>query len=411
MKKVFVTLSIILLTTVSAMADGGKEATRYYTPKFTQGWFVDLAGTYSIFASTGSAYHHMSTYYGGFNSNPALKQHQFGFSAKAGRRVSPSVAIRVGYDRHLASNMRGSLNSNGKKFMFKSLHLDVMESPLDFFFGYNPQRFYTLWVYAGVGMEAFDETKPGTRPYNFLIRFWGSSDIDLGFHGGIMNNFRLSNSLDLHVDATAIATRWSFDTNTPGTTGKWFWHRAHFDFSGMVGLMWYLGGRTFEPVPVCDPEIQAGDCSKQEAIIADLNDRIKALEDDLAKCLAQGGRIVDTVVIEGEAQVISYPFSVFFNKGSYQIRDGRDRINLKEIAQAAIDHDLMVTLRGTCDAATASAAFNKTLAENRCKTVKDELVKIGVPADNITVEAVGGVTELKPAEYDRRVLIRFAAKK
>ena len=402
MKKVFVTLSIILLTAVSAMADGGKEATRYYTPKFTQGWFVDLAGTYSIFASTGSAYHHMSTYYGGFNSNPALKQHQFGFSAKVGRRVSPSVAIRVGYDRHKASNM------NGLDFRFKSYHLDVMESPLDFFFGYNPKRFYTLWVYGGVGLLAWDPM--ATHKYNILIHvFDGKSDIELGVHGGIMNNFRLSNSLDLHIDATAVATKWSFDTKTHDTYTQW--HRAHFDFSGMVGLMWYLGGRTFEPVPVCDPEIQAGDCSKQEAIIADLNDRIKALEDDLAKCLAQGGRIVDTVVIEGEAQVISYPFSVFFNKGSYQLRDGRDRINLQEIAQAAIDHDLMVTLRGTCDAATASAAFNKTLAENRCKTVKDELVKIGVPADNITVEAVGGVTELKPAEYDRRVLIRFAAKK
>lgn len=403
MKKVFVTLSIILLTAVSAMADGGKEATRYFVPKFKQGWFIDLAGTYSIFASNGSAYHYMSTYYGGFNSNPDLKQHQFGFSVKAGRRVSPSVAFRFGYDRHKASNM------NGKDFMYKDGYLDLMESPLDFFFGYNPQRFYTMWIYAGVGVVAWDKTTSNYRPYNLLIH-WDNSNLELGFRGGIMNNFRLSNSLDLHFDATAVVTRWSLDAATPGTDGNYHWHRGHFDFSGMVGLMWYLGGRTFEEVPVCEPAVNA-DCSKQEALIDELNNRIKNLEDDLAKCLANGGRITDTVVIEGKTTVVSYPFSIFFNKGSYELRDGRDRINLQEIAQVAINNkDMMVNLRGTCDAATASAAFNKTLAENRCNKIKDELVKIGVPAENIIIEAVGGVTELKPTEYDRRVLIRFTAK-
>ena len=118
--------------------------------------------------------------------------------------------------------------------------------------------------------------------------------------------------------------------------------------------------------------------------------------------------IVQYVNTGGETIVVTYPFSVFFNKGAYDLRDGRDRINLQEVANAAVKHGLKVNLRGTCDSATASAAFNKTLAEKRCNKVKDELVKMGVPAGNITIDAVGGVSELKPAEYDRRVMIQLS---
>lgn len=395
MKKAFFTLCILVMTTMTVFAANGNGPQRYCTPRFTQGWFIDVAGTYSIFAGTGSAYHYINTYYGGFHAeNP---RHLFGFSGKIGRRVSPSLAVRAGYDWHPSYNASND-------FYFKSLHLDVMESPIDLFFGYNPDRLYTLWIYAGVGLLACDRPTEN-RPYNLLIHW--DSGLEYGFHGGIMNNFRLSNSLDLHVDLTAVSTRWSYDANTYDTYS--LWHRSHFDFSGMVGIMWYLGGRRLDVV-----NTEVADCSKQDARINELVDQVNNLQDQLANC-GQGGSstttVHDTIFVTKEGEVITYPFSVFFNKGSYELRDGRDRINLQEIAQAAIDHNLMITLRGTCDAATASSAFNMTLAENRCNKVKAELVKIGVPAENITINAVGGVTELKPTEYDRRVIVQFSEKK
>ena len=390
MKKVFITLCIVMMTTV-AFAQSGKEKPRYYAPKFSQGWFIDAAGTYSVFACNDVTYHNLTTYYGGFNAqNP---KHFIGFTARLGRRVGPNTAVRIAYDWHPSANRHGD-------FMFKSAHLDVMESPIDLFFGYNPERLYTMWLYGGIGMLAYDKDK---------VFFGWRSNLELGFHGGIMNNFRLSNSLDLHIDLTAVMTRWSYDDNV--FDGNSLWHRAHFDFSGMAGLMWYIGGRRLEVV-----EKEEADYSDHNARIKELNDQVTNLEEQLANCgknnVGQTGTVTDTIVktITVKGEVITYPFSVFFNKGSYELRDGRDRINLQEIAQAAINHNLVVTLRGTCDAATASAAFNKTLAENRCNKVKAELVKIGVPAANIRIEAVGGVNELKPAEYDRRVIVQFSEK-
>jgi outer membrane protein OmpA-like peptidoglycan-associated protein len=181
------------------------------------------------------------------------------------------------------------------------------------------------------------------------------------------------------------------------------WHRAHFDFSGMVGLMWYVGGRRFD---VAETKIAETDCSEQE-------NRIKELTDELERCRANANNVVetkpcDTIVKFVEGESLSYPFSIFFNKGSYELRDGRDRVNLEEFANAAKANGYKIILRGTCDSATASSAFNMTLAENRCNKVKQELIKLGVPESNITINPVGGVKELNPTEYDRRVLIQLS---
>lgn len=386
MKKAIITLSVILLTAVSAFAQDGEKVTRYNTPKGIQGWFLDLSGTYSVFAATGCTYHKISTYYGGFNkTNP---KQLIGFSFKVGRRVSPSTAVRIGYDWHPSYNRKGD-------FYFESLHVDLMESPIDLFFGYNPDRFYTMWIYGGFGLLAYDKSMKKLFPT------WGAN-LEFGFHGGIMNNFRLSNSLDLHVDLTAVATRWSYDDNTMGKGS--LWHRAHFDFSGMVGLMWYLGGRRLD---ASDAVIVASDCTEQE-------NRINELTRELENCRAnQGGTTIvekpcDTIVKFVEGESISYPFSIFFNKGSYELRDGRDRVNIEEFAKAAKANGYKIILRGTCDSATGSSAFNKTLAENRCNKVKAELVKLGVKESDITINPVGGAKELTPAEYDRRVLIQLS---
>ena len=397
MKKTFITLCAIMMMTVTVFAaGGGDEPVRYYALKPTQGWFIDLAGTYSVFAGTGCAYHHINTYYGGFNkTNP---RQLFGVSGKIGRRVTPDIALRAGYDWHPSYNATNYFN-------FKSLHFDAMVSPQDMLFGYTPDRLYTLWVYGGVGLLAYDPFPAGNTNhgnYRFLIHW--NSNLELGVHGGFMNNFRLSDALDLHIDLTAVATSWAFDSDHRDTYS--LWHRAHFDFSGMAGLMWYLGGRSYEEV-----RQEVADCSELEDeidnLLAERRRLLKQLE-DCGETVVVHDTIYKTITIKGD--VITYPFSIFFNKGSYELRDGRDRINLQEIAQAAMDHDLVITLTGTCDAATASSAFNKTLAENRCKKVKDELVKIGVPAENIIINAIGGVTDLKPAEYDRRVIVEFSEK-
>ena len=400
MKKFIVTFCILAMTAVTAFAqsDNNDREASYTIQRFSQGWFVDLAGTYSIFASTGSSYSLPSTYYGGFNkTNP---RQLFGLSAKFGRRVSPSTALRIGYDWHPSYNADSYFN-------FKSLHFDVMESPLDLFLGYKPDRLYTMWLYGGVGLLACDKFPAGetnTGNYRYLIHF--DSALELGVHGGIMNNFRLSNSLDLHIDLQAVATKWSYDSDhaDPGR-----WHRAHFDFSAMAGIMWYLAGRRFDVAETA--KIIEADFTEKDNQIQSLQGEVKQLQSTINELSnnVPSTKPCDTIVkfVNVDGKMMSYPFSIFFNKGSYELRDGRDRVNLQEIANVAKKNGYKINLRGSCDSATGSSSVNKTLAENRCRKIKDELVKMGVNEKDIILNEVGGVQELTPAEYDRRVLINL----
>ena len=86
------------------------------------------------------------------------------------------------------------------------------------------------------------------------------------------------------------------------------------------------------------------------------------------------------------------------------------QIVLEEIAQVAKEKGWTVHLRGSCDSATATAEYNKALAQRRCNTIMNILVEKGVPMEQIELEPVGGVKELDPTEYDRRVLITLGKK-
>ena len=73
----------------------------------------------------------------------------------------------------------------------------------------------------------------------------------------------------------------------------------------------------------------------------------------------------------------------------------------------AKENGYKLRLTGSCDSATATPSYNQTLSENRCNKIKIELLELGVPEDQIILEPIGGVKQLDPTEYDRRVLIQL----
>jgi outer membrane protein OmpA-like peptidoglycan-associated protein len=106
-------------------------------------------------------------------------------------------------------------------------------------------------------------------------------------------------------------------------------------------------------------------------------------------------------------EMVSYPFSVFFHRDSYELMSNRDLVNLAEIARVALEYNYKIRLRGSCDSATATPSYNQTLSENRCRKIMSELMKMGVPENQFILVPKGGIKELDPTEYDRRVVIEL----
>ena len=375
MKKAFITLSVIMLTAVSVFAQGE----RYLNTKFSQNWFIDASGSINAWqGSDRSALIDFGTMY--------LKNTKgtpnFGGSLKIGKYVSPVVGLRVGVDMNQATNRYGD-------FVFDNVHGDVLFSLADLFLGYKENRFYRPVLFAGAGVV-------GKGDKFFQVK---GLNTEFGMMGGLINNFRLGKSVDLHLDLQATGTRWTIEASKPADT-----RYIHFDFAALLGLTWNIGGRQFD---ACEAKTIEADCSEKDA-------RIKVLEDQINELRNRpvATKPCDTVVkfvnVETDGQLISTPFSIFFKKGSYQITSATDLVNLKEMANSAKAGNYRIRLRGTCDSGTGSKEINQKLAENRCRKVKEELVKLGFPEKDIVVDAAGGVSELAPpAELDRRVFVEL----
>ena len=99
------------------------------------------------------------------------------------------------------------------------------------------------------------------------------------------------------------------------------------------------------------------------------------------------------------------PVSVFFNSGKSSIASKKDMQDVKALAEVAKKDNAKIVVTGFADSKTGSAELNKRLSQQRAETVANQLVAMGVKRENIEIVAAGGVDELNPYNYNRRVTV------
>lgn len=413
MKKVFITMCAVLIASAS-FAAGYVDSVRYLTTRAGRNWFISVDGSLNWWKGSMVA---PSNYTMSFTK---MNKMDVGGSIVVGKWINHKVGVRLSYDvsrghsyiygRHdnleylhwlyddRSNPVEGDVYATS--FWNHNLHADFLFSPVDFFSGYyNPHRVYQPVLFVGGGLSMLSRGV-------FVSSSWASKDTKLNrvnyefsFDAGLINNFRLSEYVDLHLDFDFSMARWNLDS--------WFYEfegvydgqalrpkRYDFNFSAGLGVTYYIRGRIYE-LPY-----------NYEKEMREMNERIKNLEDELTNMPVPVPLPADTVVIYSDKiEAISYPFSIFFNLDSYQLMSGRDLVNLRELVTVAKANNWKLRLRGSCDSATATPEYNQKLAENRCRKIMMELIDLGFPEENIVLEPVGGVKELDPTEYDRRVLI------
>ncbi|MBR0539105.1 MAG: OmpA family protein [Bacteroidales bacterium] len=414
MKKVFIAIVAFMALSSSVMAAGHVDSVRYLTTKFGQNWFISADATANWWQGS------MRVPEGYNNSYTAVEwgKPTFGFTANVGKWINHKTAVRLRYSNtrinsYIHRAPQGENDDLG--FMYEenatpvegnvyattmryhNLMADFMVSPIDFFQGYyNENRVWTpvLYVGAGTGYTSGDffalksiinnlsKNKPEV-----------AGNFELAAGAGLLNNFRLGEHLDLNLDINWTFHRWTIDSwaaekfeNGP--------RPKRFDnlYSAALGLTYYFSREYDLPNNCCDEM-----------------DIMRRKLDSLMN-LPAPDPIHDTVVNFVNVQtedIISYPFSIFFNRDSYELMSRRDLINLREIAEVAKKNNFKIRLRGSADSATATPAYNQTLSENRCNKIKSELMSMGIPESQIILLPVGGVKELDPTEFDRRVLVEL----
>ena len=410
MKKLLLTIIAFFAVSASVMADGHVDSVRYLTTRWRRNWFVSAGGSVNWWQGSMNAPESFSHSY----TNVEWGHPRFGFTVNFGKWINHKVAVRLSYNNTRIDsyilNRHPSLPHiqylygetpelveavNGfeiykTSMRYHNLKAQLMVSPIDFFQGYyNSDRIWTpvLYLSTGGALNSNDlfVTQSLFRYLNYqkdhdLARYDGTN-FELALGAGLLNNFRISDHFDIFLDIDWTFQRWTIDSWT-------------YEFGGNDFCFTVEGNR---PKRFDNMYTVALGVTYYFSRIYDLcrHDTLPALP---------GDTIVKMVTVSTD-EMVSYPFSIFFNRDSYQLMSDRDLVNLKEIADVAKANGYKIRLRGSCDSATAAPSYNQTLSENRCRRIMMELMQMGIPEDQIILIPMGGVKELNPTEYDRRVLV------
>ena len=427
MKKVFITMIAFLAISSSVMADGHVDSVRYLTTKAWKNWYISASATCNWWQGS------MRTPEGFDKSYTAVEwgKPTFGFNVYAGKWINHKIAVRLGY-----SNTRINSYINGRhaglqhiqflygddpqpvetvgnfeiyrtSMRYHRLQGDFMLSPIDFFQGYyNENRIWTPVLYVSMGgaytskdffaiKTLIDNHKAKkANPDNPELT---GNNFELALGAGLSNNFRLGTHFDINLDINWTFQRWTIDSWTYEFEGQFDGKSIRpkrFDnmYTASLGLIYYFT-REYDLPNNC--------CNEMDSLKKKLEEFV---------CPPVPVVVPDTIVKFVNVQtedILSYPFSIFFNRDSYQLMSRRDIVNLREIASVAKENGYKLRLTGSCDSATATPSYNQTLSENRCNKIKSELMQLGIPESQIIIEPIGGVKQLDPTEYDRRVLIQL----
>lgn len=357
------------------------------TNSFWSNWFLQVGLTWNAFydnAEYGDGHVWSKAPFKGYRSNP-------GMSIALGKWFTPGLGLRTKLDGFWGKRVI-SENSADNKFKYWMLNEQALFNLSNLFCGYKESRVWNLSLYAGPG----------------IARNMSSNAYTMTFSAGMLNTWRINRVMNAFLD---IQFAYGADGAVSGDlTGATSAYRGSsriknhdYIISPQIGLSFNLGKNRFKAVPDVDAIL-----AQHKAQMDDMNARLKNAEDENAKLKDElNNRPAEQPAQGQESEIAGAGYSVFFNINSARLSSHKDILNLQSVADfAKSDSDAKVICEGYADSKTGSAAYNQKLSQRRAQAVADKLVEMGVPSSQITVNGLGGVKDLTPYKYNRRVIVR-----
>ena len=340
------------------------------TNGFWDNWFIDFGGEFISNFSNQEV---------GVSANPfSLVRGNWGFDLSVGKWATPSFGMRVKGQAAWGRTVNVSDKDQNPLYNQVVVTLEPMINLHNLFAGYKPRVWNTI-AYASVG-------------YGRHIAHDNCEGVNSAIVGaGWLNTFNVTKRFHINVDIYGRMGRENFDgvgANIKGDDWQVGWS---------VGCGFNLGKVGWDNAPDVD------------AIMAMNKAQLAALNASLAEQQAENERLQKLIKnhkcpeAKQVTEIIASKASVFFNIGKSKVASKKDLVNVQELVKCAKGKTIVVT--GYADSKTGTASYNQTLSEKRAQAVADELVKMGVSRDKIEVVGKGGVEELSPISYNRRVVV------
>ena len=393
MKKLLITLAFVGLGTAANAQSTQIETPSKYTVatnSFWSNWYVQFGVDMSV----------MNPYKSKFFTEDWHNGRTYGIDLAIGKWFTPGIGVRTkvqwenGLFAHAFRNTDHVIWApDFHKGGYGAAALDVQFNLTNLFKGYDENRIWNLIIYPRGGVAR----NFAAKEYAFLLG------------GGIQNTFKINRLISVYADLSynlLPSNSFSINGRMPGYNGDFNEHH-HAYASLEAGVSFNLGKGTWDKAVTLDA-YNALAAASEEALAklrAEL-DKERAENARLRAELAKQPKDTNTAV-RVEKVISSAATSVFFDLNSTAINSKKDLVNLEAVASAAKEAGAKVVVTGSADSKTGSSAWNQKLSEGRAQAVADELVRLGVSRDNITVKAVGGVNEVSPYTLNRRAVIEL----
>ena len=380
MKKFMMVLAMASVS-VAGMAQTETPEMKYSvaTNSFWSNWFISADVAYGAFYTNEED---------GFSKSPLKDfRRNLGASVAIGKWFTPGMGLRTKMTGIWGRNVQTE-NASDNAVKFWNLQEQALFNLSNMFCGYSETRVWNFIPYAGFG----------------VLRNMSDNYYANNVSVGLLNTWKLSKKLfvnfDVNFNFSPDYDAFRLNRNVANNYGDGLSNCDRY-FSAEVGLTYNLGKGTWTKTPDVDA-LKALHQSELDALNARLADA--NAENDRLNNLIKNHKCPEAKTVTVK-EVTTAPVSVFFNIGKSKIASKKDLVNLKGLAEAAKENNKTLVVTGSADSKTGSASFNQTLSEKRAETVKQELIKMGVPESQIEVKAIGGVNDIEPFSYNRRAVV------
>lgn len=376
-------LSLLVCFAVAGAATAQDATSEFKNPKreFNYG-FVSVGGGTLV-------------YYGDYTS-----EREFGdrmapiMDVSLGKMFNPYIGARLEWtgwnafgvapegSKFAGGRLRDTEGLHKNDFYLNYSHVDFLWNLSNTLGGPKESRFWDFVPYVGVGWV--NASKDGARPSNRL-----------GVNAGVLQQFRLSPSVDILLDVRGMMTA----KNTDGVVRANDGYDYDKTLSASLGLA-YNFGRARTEVVVAPVDLSAYE-NRINALERDLN-ASQSRADRLARDL-EAEKAKDKTVVNN--YTVASNLAIWFPIGKSTLTE-QEKINLGYIADAIKKgpSDKTYTIFGSADKQTGSPVLNQKLSEQRAQVVYDALVAHGVNANQLRLNPVGDTQ----AEFNTPILNRVA---
>ena len=369
--------SLLLFTALVAFSISAQEVqnvsqgTVYLKNKGSDNWYMGLGGGTNLYMTKGE------------NDADANFGDRLGWMGQLeiGRWNSPNWGARLVIDGGQINFVANGLDPERN---WVGGHLDLMYDVTNAWGTYNPDRVYSLVPYLGIGyMYGLDGDWKKPNPDGDMFK---SQNQTLTYNVGLINNFKLSNSVALFVELGWRVMQESFDGSP--TSGDYDYDSM---FTGTAGIKFGLGGKQdFTPAELMDYNL-INDLNSQINRLRAENEQLRQRPESCPECPEVQPTVTEAVYV---------PNVVFFRINSSTIDRGQ-QVSVYNTAEYMKANDsAKVNIVAYADRQTGTPEYNFALSERRARAVADALINDhGINSDRISIDWKGD-TEQPYAEND-----------